>query len=142
MAALIGLIQKPPLARLGVLDLESFYPAADRQTLALRLNNLLAAPGFDAWTAGAPLDAGQLLHTAAGQPRVLAVVAATYSNNSLGLNEQKTFTFAGALGTGAAGMDWAKAEGLSVAAADLEESPEPDAPCAALPEPMTRADSY
>ena len=27
LAGLIGLIQKPPFARVGVLDLESFYPA-------------------------------------------------------------------------------------------------------------------
>ncbi len=70
VAGLIGLVQKPPFARVGVLDLESFYPAADRQALALRLNNLLAAPGFDAWTRGEPLSADGLLFTAAGQPRV------------------------------------------------------------------------
>lgn len=70
VAGLIGQVQKPPFARVGVLDLESFYPAADRQALALRLNNLLAAPGFDAWTRGEPLSADGLLFTAAGQPRV------------------------------------------------------------------------
>ena len=81
VAALIGLIQKPPLTRLGVLDLESFYPATDRQGLALRLNNLLAAPGFEAWTQGAPLDAGQLLFTAAGQPRV-SVLSIAHLNDA------------------------------------------------------------
>jgi len=70
VAALIGLIQKPAFSRLGVLDLESFYPAAERQALALRLNNLLAAPGFEAWTQGEPLSADRLLYTASGQPRV------------------------------------------------------------------------
>jgi len=70
VAGLIGLVQKPPFARVGVLDLESFYPAADRQALALRLNNLLAAPGFDAWTRGEPLSADGLLFTADGKPRV------------------------------------------------------------------------
>jgi hypothetical protein len=73
LAALIGLIQKPPVARIGVLDLESFYPAAERQGLALRLNNLLAAPGFEAWTQGEALDMDRLLHTPAGQPRVSVV---------------------------------------------------------------------
>ena len=36
----------------------------------MRLNNLLAAPGFQAWTQGEPLDAGALLFTADGRPRV------------------------------------------------------------------------
>ncbi|WKZ13952.1 MAG: DUF87 domain-containing protein [Gammaproteobacteria bacterium] len=73
LAALIGSIQKPPFSRVGVLDLESFYPAADRQALALRLNNLLAAPGFEAWTQGEPLAADRLLYTASGQPRVTVI---------------------------------------------------------------------
>lgn len=70
VAGLIGLVQKPPFSRVGVLDLESFFPAAERQALALRLNNLLAAPGFDAWTRGEPLSADGLLFTPSGQPRV------------------------------------------------------------------------
>ena len=80
LAALIGLIQKPPFGKLGVLDLESFYPAADRQGLALRLNNLLAAPGFEAWTQGEALAADRLLFTAAGQPRVSVISIAHLSD--------------------------------------------------------------
>ena len=34
------------VARIGVVDLESFFPSKDRFDLAMRLNNLLAAPGF------------------------------------------------------------------------------------------------
>ncbi|HEX9636790.1 MAG TPA: DUF87 domain-containing protein, partial [Acidobacteriota bacterium] len=49
LAALIQRIQSPPLQRVGVFDLESFYPASDRFQLAMTLNNLLAAPGFSAW---------------------------------------------------------------------------------------------
>lgn len=70
LATLIGLVQKPPLSRIGVLDLESFYPAAARQALALRLNNLLAAPGFDSWLQGDPLEADRLLFAPNGRPRV------------------------------------------------------------------------
>ncbi len=80
LAALIGAIQKPPFARLGVLDLESFFPARERQSLALRVNNLLAAPGFDAWTQGEALSADRLLFTAAGQPRVSVVSIAHLSD--------------------------------------------------------------
>src|SRR6185295_15671717 len=45
-------VQSPPFDRVGVLDLESFYPSKDRQALAVALNNLLASPGFAAWTEG------------------------------------------------------------------------------------------
>ncbi len=67
---LIRRVQAPPFARVGVFDLESFYPAKDRQSLAMTLNNLLASPGFAAWTEGEPLDVVRLLHTPAGKPRL------------------------------------------------------------------------
>jgi hypothetical protein len=80
IAALIGQVQRPPFSKLGVLDLESFFPSSERQALALRINNLLAAPGFDAWTHGPPLCADALLHTAAGQPRVSVISIAHLSD--------------------------------------------------------------
>src|SRR5688572_13719423 len=67
---LIRRVQRPPFERVGVLDLESFFPAKDRQALALTLNNLLASPGFAAWTEGEPLDVGRLFHTPEGKPRL------------------------------------------------------------------------
>jgi hypothetical protein len=70
LSTLIGRIQKPPMARVGVLDLESFFPAKERFALAMKLNNLLAAPGFAAWLEGEPLDIGAILRTAEGRPRV------------------------------------------------------------------------
>lgn len=70
LAALIGEIQKPPFEKLGVLDLESFFPAKDRFAFSLRLNNLLASPGFASWMNGEPLDIGQLLYTPEGRPRI------------------------------------------------------------------------
>jgi hypothetical protein len=69
LPALIQQIQTPPVAKVGALDLDAFFPAKDRFELATRLNNLLAAPGFDAWLEGEPLDVGALLHSAAGKPR-------------------------------------------------------------------------
>ena len=66
-------VQKPGIDRIGILDLDTFYPARDRQELALRLNAVLAAPGFDVWLAGEPMDVGRLLYTPAGQPRVAIV---------------------------------------------------------------------
>ena len=70
LAGLIHAVQEPGMSRIGVMELETFYPAKERFELAMRLNNLLAAPGFEAWTQGEPLDAGKLLYTASGQPRV------------------------------------------------------------------------
>jgi hypothetical protein len=54
----------------GVLDLESFYPAPDRFALAMQLNNLLAAPGFETWLQGEAIDLDRLLYTSTGKPRV------------------------------------------------------------------------
>jgi len=73
LAGLIGRIQSPPVSRVGVLDLESFYPAKDRFALAMRVNALLAAPSFAAWSAGEPLDVASLLYTPAGKPRISIV---------------------------------------------------------------------
>ena len=70
LPALIQQIQNPPLKRIGVFELDSFYPAADRFKLAIMLNNLLAAPGFESWLTGDPLDIGSLLYTPAGRPRL------------------------------------------------------------------------
>jgi hypothetical protein len=70
LAALIRAIQTPPFERVGVFDLESFYPARERTALAMRLNNLLASPSFAAWLSGDPLDVARLLHTPEGKPRL------------------------------------------------------------------------
>lgn len=70
LMALIHAVQEPGLDRIGVLPLESFFPAKDRFALAMRLNNLAAAPGFSAWTEGEPLDVQRLLYTPEGKPRV------------------------------------------------------------------------
>lgn len=70
LPGLVRAILEPPIARVGVLDLESFFPAKDRQALALRLNALLASPGFSAWLEGEPLDVQRLLYTPEGKPRV------------------------------------------------------------------------
>jgi hypothetical protein len=70
LARLIQQVQSPPMSKIGVLDLESFYPAKDRFGLVMALNNLLASPGFNAWMQGVPLDIGQILYTPAGKPRI------------------------------------------------------------------------
>lgn len=68
--SLIAEIQAPPISKIGVMSIDSFYPAKDRFALAMRLNNLLAAPGFEAWMQGEPLRAKTLLYTEEGKPRI------------------------------------------------------------------------
>jgi hypothetical protein len=80
LAALIQQIQKPPVERVGVMDLESFYPAKERFGLAMAFNNLLGSPGFAAWLRGEPLDVDRLLYTAAGKPRVAVLSIAHLSD--------------------------------------------------------------
>lgn len=70
MGRLIREVQTPPFDRLGIMDLESFFPAKERFELAMSLNNLLASPGFAAWMQGEPLDIQRLLHTPQGKPRL------------------------------------------------------------------------
>lgn len=70
LAALIQQIQTPPMQRIGVMDIDSFYPSAQRFELAMSLNNLLAAPGFNMWLQGAPMDIDKFLYTPAGKPRI------------------------------------------------------------------------
>ncbi len=70
LAALIHAVQSPPIVKIGVLDMDAFFPPKERFTLAMKLNNLLAAPGFQAWLEGAALDIQQLLYTPAGKPRL------------------------------------------------------------------------
>ncbi len=73
LASLIAQIQSPPIARVGIVDLESFFPAKDRFALAMQLNQLLAAPGFHAWMEGEVLDVDRLLYGLNGRARVSVI---------------------------------------------------------------------
>ena len=70
LPSLIHHVQTPPLTKIGVLDLESFFPSKERFSLAMQLNNLLAAPAFAAWMEGEALDIGQMLYGPSGKPRI------------------------------------------------------------------------
>lgn len=80
IAGLIHEIQKPSFKKIGVFDLESFYPSKERFKLAISLNNLLASPGFTAWLEGEPLDIQRLLYTPEGKPRVSIISIAHLSD--------------------------------------------------------------
>lgn len=73
LVSLIQQIQKPPVERVGVMEIETFFPAADRMGLAMRLNNLLASPSYAAWMEGQPMDVSALLRAPDGRPRLSIV---------------------------------------------------------------------
>lgn len=70
LAELIQQVSSPPITKVGVLDIETFYPSKERFALVMALNNLLASPGFESWLEGTPLDIGQILYTQSGKPRI------------------------------------------------------------------------
>ncbi len=70
LAELIAAIQSPPMDKVGVMDIESFYPSKDRFALAMQLNNLLASPSFKAWMEGEALNINNFLYDSSGKPRI------------------------------------------------------------------------
>lgn len=61
LATLVSQIPKSPFRKLGVFDLEMFFPEKDRMKLALQLNSLLASPSMASWLEGEPLDIENLI---------------------------------------------------------------------------------
>ncbi len=69
LTELILQTQTPPFANLGAFPVDTFFPPKDRMELAMILNNILAAPAFEAWREGESLDIKSMLFTAQGKPR-------------------------------------------------------------------------
>ncbi len=67
---LINAIQTPPIQQVGVMDMESFFPAKERFSLAMSLNNLLASPSFQAWLEGESMDINRFLYSERGKPKI------------------------------------------------------------------------
>ena len=80
LGSLIGQIQKPPLRKLGVFEVDAFLPPADRNELAVRLNALVASPSFAAWGRGPALDPAVLFRTGDGRPRAAVIYLAHLSD--------------------------------------------------------------
>ena len=74
------MVQQPPVRKLGVFELDQFFPPDDRTKLAMKLNGLLASPAFAAWGAGQPLDIQSLLFGAGRQARCAIVTTAHLSD--------------------------------------------------------------
>ncbi len=86
IASLIREIQEPPFERIGIMNLEQFYSAKERFALAMRLNNLLASPGFEAWLEGEALDIQNMLFANNGNAK-----ASIFSIAHLNDNERMFF---------------------------------------------------
>lgn len=69
LTELILQTQTPPFQNLGAFSVDAFFPPKDRMDLAMILNNILAAPAFEAWREGESLDIQSLLFTREGKPR-------------------------------------------------------------------------
>jgi hypothetical protein len=69
LGELILQTQNPPFDKLGVFDVNTFFPDKDRFALAMTLNNILASPSFQSWIEGQPLDINALLYMPDGRPR-------------------------------------------------------------------------
>ncbi len=70
LASLIQSVQNPPMKKVGVFDIDAFYPQKERFELAMLLNNILSAPTFQSWLTGEPLSIDKLLFTDTGKPKV------------------------------------------------------------------------
>ena len=77
---LIAQVQSPPIEKVGVMEIDTFFPSKERFGLAMRLNGLIASPGFAAWMEGEPLDIQRLLWTPEGKPRIAILSIAHLSD--------------------------------------------------------------
>jgi len=81
LPSLIAQVQEPPMRKLGVIQIDTFFPPADRTALAMKLNGLLASPSFGSWGEGAALDIESMLHQPDGGPKCAIVSIAHLSDD-------------------------------------------------------------
>jgi hypothetical protein len=93
LPGLVAQVQDPPLRKLGVYELDAFFPAKDRTKLAMTLNGLLASRAFAAWAEGPDLDIDRLLASADGSRPACAVVSLSHLSD-----EERQFVVSLALG--------------------------------------------
>jgi hypothetical protein len=81
LPTLVGMVGNPPIRKLGVFELDQFFPPDDRMVLAMKLNGLLASPSFAAWADGPALDIQSMLYAPDGTPRCAIVTTAHLSDD-------------------------------------------------------------
>ncbi|MGK0274394.1 MAG: hypothetical protein ACI9N0_000770, partial [Ilumatobacter sp.] len=80
LMTLVGQVAAPPIRKLGVFDIDQFFPESGRMALAMKLNGLLASPSFAAWGQGAPLDIQSMMYSPDGKPRCAIITTAHLSD--------------------------------------------------------------
>ena len=78
---LITYIVTPPFSKIGIFDLETFFPQNERLKLALKLNTIIANPAFKSWIEGEPLDISNLLYDESGKAKV-SIFSIAHLNDS------------------------------------------------------------
>ena len=76
IASLIQKVQTPPITKVGVMELDSYFPADARFELAMSLNHLLASPSFASWRQGVSLDVGEWMRPVEGRTPATVVSVA------------------------------------------------------------------
>ncbi len=76
LGSLLEDVLRPPIERIGALEVNDFLALKDRRNLAAALNTLLASPTFASWRQGASLDIREWLTPKDGRtPAVIVSVA-------------------------------------------------------------------
>ncbi len=78
---LISFIVTPPFSKVGIFDLETFFPQNERLKLALKLNTIIANPSFKSWIEGEPLDISNLMYDEKGKAKV-SIFSIAHLNDS------------------------------------------------------------
>jgi len=81
LSTLLQRVATPPMRQLGVMDVDTVIPPDRRTQLAVRLNGILATPGFKTFFGGAPLDIGRLLTADDGRPSLAVVTLSHLSDD-------------------------------------------------------------
>ena len=63
-------VQKPPFTKLGVLPIDDYMSEKARTKLAMSMNSIIAAPSFQSWIQGEPLNIQNLLYQPDGRAKV------------------------------------------------------------------------
>ncbi|MBP3224225.1 MAG: DUF87 domain-containing protein [Campylobacter sp.] len=66
---LINQIIIPPFDKIGVFDVNNFFPGDKRMALAIKINALIASPSFKLWCEGERLDIAKMLFNESGKAR-------------------------------------------------------------------------
>lgn len=94
---LIAQVANPPIAKVGALAVDAFYPQKDRNELMFALNNLVASPPFEVWRQGQPIDIESWVRSPDGVPQLSIVYTAHLEDEqrvfvtALILNKLKTW---------------------------------------------------